>query len=170
MKPMTAAWRLLRGSLLGALALVIFIEEWGWRPLVAFVDRLARWPPLARFEARIAALPPRIALLVFAAPAVLLFPLKIVALWLIQMGQVALGLFIIVAAKLLGTALVGRLFVLLEPKLVQFAWFARGLGWWHDLKARVAVIVRASAGWRRARVMRRAGLRWWRTKLTKAAR
>ena len=162
MKPLAAVWRVFRALVLALLALVIFIEEWGWRPLVAIVGRLARWPPLARFEARLAAQPPRIALLLFAAPALLLFPLKIAALRLMQQGHVALGVGVIVAAKLLGTALVGRLFVLLEPKLMQFAWFAAIVGWWHDLKVRVAAVVRASVVWRMARVLRRAGQRWWR--------
>ena len=62
----------------------------------------------------------------------LLFPLKLLALWLIGQGQTGLGIAIIVAAKLLGTALVGRLFVLVEPQLMTFAWFARALSWWRD--------------------------------------
>ena len=154
--------RVVRALLLAIVAVVIFIEEWGWRPLSAWVERLAHWPPLARFEARLVALSPHLALLLFAAPAVLLFPLKIVALWLMQRGHVALGVFLILAAKLVGTALVGRLFVLLEPKLMQFAWFARGRAWWHEVKARVGAAVRASLAWRTARVLRRAGRRWWR--------
>ena len=32
---------------------------------------------------------------------------------------------VIVAAKLLGTALVGRLFILTESQLTQFAWLVR---------------------------------------------
>ena len=55
----------------------------------------------------------------------LLFPIKLVALWLIQDGQATLGIGVIVAAKVLGTAFVGRLFILVEPQLMTFAWFAR---------------------------------------------
>ena len=39
-----------------------------------------------------------------------------------------LGVFVIVAAKVLGTACVGRLFILVEPQLMTFAWFARAPG------------------------------------------
>jgi len=106
-------------------ALVLFIEEWGWRPLTAFVARLAKWPPLARFEALVRVAPPRIALLLFLAPAVALFPIKLLALWILSRGHALLGITVIVVAKLLGTAIVGRLFILTESQLMHFAWFAR---------------------------------------------
>ncbi len=65
--------------------------------------------------------------MLFLVPAVALFPVKLGALWLIHEGWATLGVTLIVGAKLLGTALVGRLFVLTEPQLAQFAWFARVL-------------------------------------------
>lgn len=157
MNPLRRLWRLLRGLLLALAALVLFIEEWGWRPLTAWAARLARWPPLARLEARIAALPPRWALALFIVPAVALFPVKLVALWLIHLGRTTLGLLVIVAAKLIGTALVGRLFILTEPQLLQFAWFARALGWWRATKECIRAAVHAAPAWR---AMRAAARRW----------
>lgn len=157
-----AAWRAVRGVLLALAAVVIFIEEWGWRPLTALAARLAQWPPLARLEAWIAALPPRWALLMFLVPAVLLFPVKLLALWFIHQGRTALGVGVIVAAKLLGTALVGRLFILTEAQLTQYAWFARALAWWRSTKERVQAAVRRSHGWRAARAAAHAGRRWLR--------
>ena len=139
-------WRAVRGVLLALAAAVLFIEEWGWRPLTAWAARLASWPPLARLEARIRTLPPRWALAAFLVPAVALFPVKLLALWAIHAGQAALGIAVIVAAKLLGTALVGRLFILTEPQLMQFAWFAAALGWWRRTKERVKAAVHAPAG------------------------
>ena len=57
-----------------------------------------------------------------------------------------LGVAIIVAAKVLGTALVGRLFVLVEPQLMTFAWFVRCAAWWRAHprpgRPRLATIVR----------------------------
>jgi hypothetical protein len=150
-----ALWRVLRGVLLTFAAALLFFEEWGWRPLTAWAARLARWPRLARLEARIGTLGPRWALALFLLPSLLLLPVKLLALWFIQHGQATLGLVVIVAAKLLGTALVGRLFVLTEPQLMQFAWFARALGWWRVTKERVRAAVQASAAWRGARAMRR---------------
>ncbi|MBX3621104.1 MAG: hypothetical protein KF891_14130 [Rhizobacter sp.] len=145
----------LRAVLLAAAAAILFFEEWGWRPLTACVAWFARWPPLARLEARIRRVPPRGALVLFLVPVVLLFPVKLAALWLIHQGRAGLGLAVIVAAKLVGTALVGRLFVLTEAKLVQFVWFARALGWWRTTKLRVKAAVQGSAAWRMARALRR---------------
>jgi hypothetical protein len=147
--------RLLRGVLLILAAVVLFIEEWGWRPLTACVAWLAKWPPLARLEAAIRGVSPRWALVLFIVPATLLFPIKLVALWLIHKGHAALGLAVIVAAKLLGTALVGRLFVLTERQLMQFAWFVRALNWWRTTKERVKAAVKRTASWRVAQVLTR---------------
>jgi hypothetical protein len=158
-------WRLLRALLLVLAALVLFIEEWGWRPLTAFVARLAKWPPLARFEALVRAAPPRIALLLFLAPAVALFPIKLLALWILSRGHAVLGITVIVVAKLLGTAIVGRLFILTESQLMRFAWFAQALTWWRVTKQRVMDALRRSAAWRGARRLKtrwRAWRRRWR--------
>ena len=153
-----ALWRVVRALLLALAALVMFIEEWGWRPLSAFLGRIARWPPLAWIEERIRAAPPRVALVLFLVPAVLLFPLKLAALWLIHERHAMLGLGLIVVAKLAGTALVGRLFVLTEPQLMRYAWFARAMAWWLATKQRVKAALVASAPWRVLRIVAR-GLR-----------
>ena len=166
MKFAPALWRIARGFGLVLAAIVIFVEEWGWRPLTAFAASLARWLHLQRLEARIAAAPPIVALLLFLAPAVLLFPLKLLALWLIGQGDAELGIVIIVAATVLGTAVVGRLFVLVEPQLMTFAWFARALSWWRETKGKIVERVRRSAPWRAARALRRL----WRARARKAMR
>jgi hypothetical protein len=158
MNPLRWLWRAMRGALLALAAFVLFIEEWGWRPLTAFAARLAAWPPIARLEQHIRALPPYWALALFIVPAVALFPVKLVALWLIHLGRVTLGVAVIVAAKLIGTALVGRLFILTEPQLMHFAWFARALGWWRATKERIRAAVHAAPAWRALR----AGVRRWR--------
>jgi hypothetical protein len=162
MNPLRLLWRVLRGALLVLAAIVLFIEEWGWRPLTAWAARLAKWPPLARLEQRILALPPRGALALFIVPAVALFPVKLVALWLIHLGRTTLGVLVIVLAKLVGTALVGRLFILTEPQLMQFAWFARALGWWRLTKARIRAAVRGSPAWRTTRALARRWRLWLR--------
>jgi hypothetical protein len=155
-------WRAARGVLLALAAVVLFIEEWGWRPLTAWAARLARWPPLARLEERICALPPRWALAAFLVPAAALFPVKLLALWVIHAGQTVLGIAVIVVAKLLGTALVGRLFILTEPQLMRFAWFAAALGWWRRTKERVKAAVQALPVWRQLRATLRRWRLWWR--------
>ncbi|MFX9008085.1 hypothetical protein ABTN33_19365, partial [Acinetobacter baumannii] len=52
----------LRGLLQILLALLIVLEEWGWRPLADLLAWIARWRPLAELETRIARLPPYAAL------------------------------------------------------------------------------------------------------------
>jgi hypothetical protein len=159
--------RILRAIALALAAAVLFIEEWGWRPLTAWAARVTAWPPLARLEARIRRVSPRWALLLFLGPGLLLFPIKVLALWLIHLGHDASGLAVIVATKLLGTAFVGRLFILLEPQLMQFAWFAKALNWWRETKRRVRAAVERSVAWRAVRVsmrrVRTALKRLWRT-------
>jgi len=162
--------RMLRGVLLTLAAIVLFVEEWGWRPLTALAARIARWPPLARFEACIANVPPRFALVLFLVPAVLLFPIKLLALWLIHEGRAMLGIGVIVAAKLLGTALVGRLFVLTERQLMQFAWFARAMNWWVATKQRLKAVVVGSAAWRAARDAMRRSRAWLRLRVRRGVR
>ena len=150
-----AVWRTVRIPLLVLAAALLFFEEWGWRPLTEWAARLTRWPPLARIEARILQLGPRQSLALFLLPTVLLLPVKLLALWFIHRGDTGLGLVVIIVAKLLGTALVGRLFILTEPQLLQFAWFARGLGWWRMTKERVRAALQASPFWRSTQVARR---------------
>ena len=144
-------WRILRALLLGLAAIVLAIEDWGWRPLSDWLGRITRWPPLARLEARVREVPPPVALALFLVPALALFPIKLVALWLIHLGRSWLGVVVILAAKLLGTALVGRLFVLTEPQLMHYAWFARALEWWRATKRHVRELVGRSRVWQALR-------------------
>lgn len=153
-------WRGVRGALFGLAVVVVLIEEFGWRPLSAWLARIAQWPPLHWLEEQIRRLPARWALGLFLVPAVMLFPLKLAALGLIHRGHAASGLALILGAKVLGTAVVGRLFVLLEPQLMQFAWFVRLLDWWHSTKRKVNLALRASTLWRGFRSIRRRWRAW----------
>lgn len=150
-------WRAIRGVFLAMAALIIAIEEWGWRPLTAMAARCAKWPPIGRLEDRIRHAPRHVALLLFLAPAVLLFPVKLLALWLIHLGRTKLGVVVILAAKALGTAFVGRLFILTEAQLTTFPWFAGALSWWRATKLRVRAALDRSlpmrAMWRLKRLI-----------------
>lgn len=147
--------RWLRRLFEALLALLILFEEWGWEPLRRALTRLARWPPLAWLERRIAALPPYGALAVFLLPTLLLLPVKLAALWLIGIGRAGLGLAVIVLAKLVGTALLARLFQLTQPALMRLAWFALWYGRWTAWKEALVARVRASWAWRVGRVIKR---------------
>ena len=143
------------------LALVVLFEEWGWEPLQRALGRLAKLTLVGALERWIAALPPRAALAVFLLPSLLLLPVKLVALWLIGAGHALLGAATVIAAKLVGTALVARLFVLTRPALMQMAWFAAVHGRWVAWKDAAMARVRASWPWRAGRVMKRAAQRRW---------
>ncbi len=136
------------------LALLILFEEWGWRPLQDLMARIGRLPVLRHIERGIVSLPPYAALVVFFLPGVALLPVKLGALWLVAHGQTLLGLAVIVLAKLLGTAIVARMFTLTQPALMQLAWFAALHARWTRWKQALLDWVRGSATWRQLRALR----------------
>ncbi len=136
------------------LALLILFEEWGWEPLQRALAWLGRLPGLRAAERHIAALPPYGAMALFLLPTLLLLPVKLLALWLIGQGQVVSGTLVIVVAKLVGTAIVARLFALTQPALMQLPWFARFDLRWTGWKTSLLAHVRASWPWRLARVLK----------------
>jgi hypothetical protein len=154
------AW-LLRRAAGALLALLILFEEWGWEPLQRMLGRLARLPLLRQLEALISRLPPHAALLAFVLPALLLLPVKLLALALIAQGQRLLGLVVIVLAKLVGTAVVARLFTLTRPALLQLPWFVRLYSRWTAWKQALLSQVRASWAWRWGRLLRRQARHKW---------
>ena len=151
-----------KALLLLPVALLILFEEWGWEPAKRAMAWLMRWPPLAWIERGIARLPPYAALLVFFVPTLLLLPVKLAALWLIGQGQAVLGLVVIVAAKVAGTALLARLFQLTQPALMKLSWFARFYGAWSLWKEALFMRVRASWAWRAGRVIKKRAVQRWR--------
>ena len=161
----SAAVRWLKTLLSWLLALIILFEEWGWEPLSRALAWLGRLPVLAWIERRVRALPPYAALALFAVPTLALLPVKLLALWLIGMGRTSLGLLVIVLAKLVGTAVVARLFVLTQPALMQLAWFVRWYARWIAWKTMLLARVHASRAWRGAHalnlVVRRRLRRFW---------
>lgn len=145
-------------------ALLILFEEWGWEPLRRAMAWLAGLLPLRGLERGLARLPPYAALAVLVLPSLLIIPIKILALWLITKGKAVLGLAVIVAAKLAGTALLAWLFHLIQPALLRLAWFARLYARWTVWKTELLAWVRASRIWRMARRLK-LQLRRWRQSL-----
>jgi hypothetical protein len=144
----------LRRSIGLVLALVILFEEWGWRPLAAALAKLARWRLWARAEALVADLPPYLALCVFALPTALLFPLKLLALFLIAKGQAVAAGTLFVAAKVVGTALVARIFQLTQPALMRIPWFAWAYARFMPWKEAVFAAIRQTWAWRYGRILK----------------
>lgn len=148
---------------IGALiALVLLFEEWGWEQLKVLFTRLARFPPWAWLEQAVSRLAPWAAVLVFSVPMLLLFLVKLMALYLFGKGQVAMGLVLLLAAKLVGTALLARLFQLTHPALMKLPWFGRWYPRWKVWKDGLLARVRQSALWSLGRRMK-ARLKAWST-------
>jgi hypothetical protein len=145
---------LLRWIFTPIVALILLFEEWGWVPLSALVSRLAHLPLWGRVEAWIKSLPPWAALLMLGVPTLALFPIKLLALYLFSRGQATMGLTVLIAAKLLGTAFVARLFYITQPTLMQWAWFAKWYPRWKAWKDELMGSMRASVVWRAARVVK----------------
>ena len=142
------------GAVSVVLALVLLFEEWGWQPLLAALAWLARFRIVARIEAGIAALPPDAALVVCAAPSLLLLPVKIIGLWLLSQGQVLAAGGLLAAAKVASTALVARIFMLTRPALMQLAWFARLYHRFVPWKEALFARIRQSFVWRYGRMLK----------------
>jgi hypothetical protein len=135
-------------------ALVLIFFEWGWRPLSRALAYFAKYKFIARLEASVARLPKYQALALFAAPAILLFPLKLFALYLFATGHPLLGVGLIVSAKVVGTAFVARIFILTQPQLMQIAWFAAAHDRFVPWKEQMFDAIRSSAAWRNGRILR----------------
>lgn len=125
-------------------ALIVLTEDWLWDELLWLAAWLGRLPVLRQLEALIAALPPYAALATFAAPSLLLVPVKLAALWFISHGHASLGLLVVLLAKVVGTALVARIYALTERKLLGIAWFAALHERFVQFKAKVYATLKAT--------------------------
>ncbi|MFO1266850.1 MAG: hypothetical protein U1F67_08805 [Rubrivivax sp.] len=141
------------------LALVILFEEWGWEPLQRGAHRAA-----AATARRVEHDRPRAALQRSSCSSCRRWRCcrcRIGALWLVAHGQKLLGVLVIAAAKVVGTALMARLFTLTQPALMRLPWFAALYGRWSAWKEALLAWVRSSAVWRTMRAWRRQ----WRERL-----
>ncbi|WP_439542843.1 hypothetical protein [Hyphomicrobium sp.] len=136
------------------LALILLFEEWGWRPLADALAWLARFKIWARAERAIASLPPYGALAVLALPTSVLFPLKLLAVYLVAQGKLVAAGLLFVGAKIASTALIARLFMLTRPALMQLGWFASAYNWIMPWKEEVFARIRASWAWRYGRMVK----------------
>ena len=164
MKPIRRYARRLFAPLVYLAAVLLLLEDWLWTLGARLMEKLTAWPPLHRLEAWICRLGPYAALVLFALPAVLLFPVKLLALWAMGNGHALTGLLVIVAAKVIGAAAVARLYLLTRPVLLTILWFARLLHWFLAIKERWIASLRATAAWRRVEALA-ARLRRWRQAL-----
>ena len=150
MKRFSTYRRRLLAPLVYLAAIVLLCEEWLWAVGARALQRLSGWPPLAALERWIVQLPPYVALAVFVLPALLLFPVKLLALFAIGHGHALTGVLVLLLAKLGGAAAVARLYALTRPALLSLPWFAHRHGQFMAVKDRWIARLLATPTWRQA--------------------
>jgi hypothetical protein len=156
--------RLLAAPFVFLAAVIILLEDWLWDDLARLAAAIGRLPVLRAIELFIAGLPPYAALVFFATPSLLLLPVKLAAFYFISHGQATLGLVTVVAAKILGTALVARIFTLTRPTLMRIGWFAWLYQRFTGFKTRIYDAIKATAIYQAAHqqhMRMRAALKAW---------
>ena len=131
-------------------AAIMFFEEWLWDHLTEFMAWVARARIFRWLEARLSLLPPYAAMAVFLVPGALLLPVKIAALYLMARGHPGGGLLIIIVAKVIGTAIVARIFTVCRPALLTVGWFRRLYEGIVRMKTRLYTALKAMPAWSRA--------------------
>jgi len=110
------------------LAIIFLIEAWLWDHLEPVVARIVAAIPLRSVKhwlaERIDTLSPAMTLIVFVVPVVLLFPLKLVGMWLLMHQRWASAVFTIAFGKIVGVGITAFIFDVTRNKLLQMPWFA----------------------------------------------
>lgn len=120
--------RLLTSPFIVLAALLLWFWEWLWEPLERIMARIGQLPVLRLAEAWISRSPRYLALACFLIPGAALLPFKLLGLYFLGHGAPLLGVGTFLAAKVVGTALVARIFALTRPQLMEIGWFARTYG------------------------------------------
>jgi len=149
--PKSIRRRIVRSLYTIPLAIWIFLEEWVWDSMLAFMGWLGRLPPIHWAETRISKLPRYAALIAFVIPAAVLLPFKLAAFWLIAHGHGVYGLWVFIVAKIIGTAFLARIFSLTKPALLTITWFKRAYFFITGWKERIYAYVRALPAYQRLR-------------------
>jgi hypothetical protein len=159
--------RLLAAPFVFLAAVIILLEDWLWDDLARMAAAIGRLPVFRSIESFISGLPPYGALAFFAAPSLLLVPVKLAAIYFISHGHATLGLVTVIAAKVAGTALVARIFTLTRPNLMRINWFARLYERFIAFKTRIYTAIKSTTIYRMAHEQRqriRAALKVWMSK------
>lgn len=127
------------------LAVIFLIEAWLWDHLEPIVERVVARIPLRAFKhwlaEKIGTLSPALTLIVFVVPAILLFPLKLLGLWLLAHEYWVSAITTMLFAKFLGLGVTAFIFDVTRPKLLQMQWFAKLYEWVLALRAKAAELV-----------------------------
>jgi hypothetical protein len=151
----TAIRRSVASSLLFVAALVLLFEEWFWDKSTAVAKRLGRLPLLSDLESWIRHRERWGSLALFAAPVLVIYPFKALALYAMAHGYVIGGMVAFILAKLVATALFARLYQLTEHAIIQFHWVRRTRAAFLRARAFIHAWLDAQPAYRRARVLLR---------------
>lgn len=109
------------------LAILFLVEAWLWEHVGAALARLVAALPIeplrVALRALVARLPPFAVLFVFVVPALLLLPLKFVALALVAKGKLVSASAVFLGAKTAGVGVTAFLFDACRARLLEMAWF-----------------------------------------------
>ena len=117
--------RCLTAPLIIIASLLMWIEESLWQWFKWLTAKIAIFNWVRKVEAAIRELSPYATVVVFFLPLLLLIPFKLLAVYWLTTGHWLASLAVIIAAKLVGTAIEARMFVVCKPKLLTIAWFRR---------------------------------------------
>lgn len=127
------------------LALIFLLEAWLWDRVEPIVARAVALIPLPRLKVwlaeRVAHLSPRLTLIVFAVPLIVLSPLNLVAAWLLAHKYFIGATVLIVLQKVIGVGIVAFVFDVTRDKLLQMGWFRWLYEFVLDLRARAQAVV-----------------------------
>src|SRR4029079_18252613 len=81
-------------------------------------------PLVALSDSWLVTLPPWAAVLAFAAPSIIILPVKVSALWFAAHHRFVLATAAVLLGKILATAILARLYRILRPTMMTLRWFA----------------------------------------------
>jgi hypothetical protein len=127
------------------LAVIFLIEAWLWDHVEPVVARVVALIPLRAFKRwlakRVDTLSPAMTLIVFVAPVIPLFPLKLVGLWLLTHEYWLSAIATIIFAKIVGVGVAAFVFDVTRHKLLQMPWFKMLYDFVIALRAKAATLV-----------------------------
>jgi hypothetical protein len=134
-------------------AAVVFFEQVLIGMLNTITAVVARWTPIALMEAWLRKQPPWVAFIAFVMPSILILPIKFSALYFAAHHRFGVAIAAVVIGKMLATAIVARLYVVLRPTLMTIGWFARADTWFFFWRDKAYAFVRALPPWQKAKAM-----------------
>ena len=130
-------------------AAFVFVEQVLIKYLNVAMAAFARLPLIARFEAWLESLPPWAAFMAFVCPSLLILPVKLSAVWFVLHGFYTTAILVVLAAKLVATALLARLYKILRPTLMTIPWYAAIDTWFFEWRDKAYAFVRSLPAWQK---------------------